>query len=62
MANTHGQFEMVLEPDETWMIWDNSDCGPASFRGVPMVGLSVESARTYCRVREASNSSFALAS
>ena len=62
MSETDERYELIMEPDDTWMIWDRDSDSPADFRGRLLLGLDRRSADSFRAVLLEMGSSMAKAS
>jgi hypothetical protein len=50
MSTNREQFECLMEPTETWMVWDAVNGRPAQYMGNNLIGLPREKALLLCRL------------
>jgi hypothetical protein len=53
MSTQPEQFECVMEPTETWMVWDAINGRPAQYLRNNLIGLPREKAMLLCRLLNA---------
>ena len=50
MSRKPEQFECVMEPTESWMVWDATNGRPAQYMRNDLIGLPREKALLLCRL------------
>ena len=50
MSTEREQFECLMEPTETWMVWDAVNGRPAQYMRTNLIGLPREKALLLCRL------------